>query len=109
MRHSRCGQDLNCRSWFVFLSKFTVLAVLTIFLVAEHIRAPLYAISAAELGLTALEVEANLERISQLVVRWNAILLLDEADVFLEKRNTHDLERNKLVSGASSFRSSYHE
>ena len=78
--------------------------MLTIFLVAEHIRAPLYAISAAELGLTALEVENNLERISQLVARWNAILLLDEADVFLEKRNTHDLERNKLVSGVSSFR-----
>ena len=30
--------------------------------------------------------------------RWNAILLLDEADVFLEERSLHELERNKLVS-----------
>lgn len=30
--------------------------------------------------------------------RWNAILLIDEADVFLEQRNLHELERNKLVS-----------
>ena len=30
--------------------------------------------------------------------KWNAILLLDEADVFLEERSLHELERNKLVS-----------
>lgn len=30
--------------------------------------------------------------------KWKAVLLLDEADVFLEARSTHDLERNKLVS-----------
>merc|ERR1711939_202393 len=30
--------------------------------------------------------------------RWNALLLLDEADIFLEQRSLHELERNKLVS-----------
>lgn len=30
--------------------------------------------------------------------RWGAILLLDEADIFLEERSLHELERNKLVS-----------
>ena len=30
--------------------------------------------------------------------RWNAILLLDEADVFLEKRELNSLKRNELVS-----------
>lgn len=29
---------------------------------------------------------------------WNAIVLIDEADVFLEQRNVSDLERNGLVS-----------
>lgn len=33
-----------------------------------------------------------------MVVRWRAILLLDECDVFLEARSLYDLERNKLVS-----------
>jgi SpoVK/Ycf46/Vps4 family AAA+-type ATPase len=30
--------------------------------------------------------------------KWRAVTLLDECDVFLEARSTHDLERNKLVS-----------
>ena len=33
-----------------------------------------------------------------MIAKWNAVLLLDECDVFLEARSTHDLERNKLVS-----------
>ncbi|KAF2084417.1 hypothetical protein K490DRAFT_59567 [Saccharata proteae CBS 121410] len=35
---------------------------------------------------------------SQMNAKWNAVLLLDEANVFLESRITHDLECNKLVS-----------
>ena len=33
-----------------------------------------------------------------LAVAWNAILLIDEADVFLEQRSVQDLQRNCLVS-----------
>jgi len=33
-----------------------------------------------------------------MVAKWNAVLLLDECDVFLEARSAHDLERNKIVS-----------
>ncbi|KAL9129209.1 MAG: hypothetical protein Q9217_002278 [Psora testacea] len=29
---------------------------------------------------------------------WNALILLDEADVYLEQRSIHDIARNKLVS-----------
>ena len=28
---------------------------------------------------------------------WNAVVLLDEADIFLEKRTEHDVERNAMV------------
>jgi hypothetical protein len=31
--------------------------------------------------------------------RWGAILLIDEADVYLEERTPQGLERNGLVSG----------
>jgi len=34
---------------------------------------------------------------------WGAIILIDEADVFLEKRQVKDLQRNSLVSGTQSF------
>jgi len=66
--------------------------------VAENLRVPLHTISSGDLGSSPWEVEYGLTRILDLVARWNAILLLDECDVFLEARSTHDLERNKVVS-----------
>lgn len=66
--------------------------------VAENLRVPLHTLSSGDLGSKPWEVENGLTRILELVARWNAILLLDECDVFLEARSTHDLERNKVVS-----------
>ena len=62
-------------------------------------RQPLYMISASELGETAPEVEESLEQVLELSSKWNAILLLDECDMFLEARSTADIRRNRLVSG----------
>ena len=66
-------------------------------------RAPLYMMSAGDLGLDSSSVESSLSNVLEMSTKWNAILLLDEADVFLEQRSAHDLERNKLVSSQSSF------
>lgn len=66
--------------------------------VAEHMHAPLYMMSAGDLGINPDQVELRLTNILEMIAKWNAVLLLDECDVFLEKRSTHDLERNKLVS-----------
>jgi len=66
--------------------------------VAEHMRAPLFMISAGDLGIDPDQVESKLTNILEMISKWNAVLLLDECDVFLEARSTHDLERNKLVS-----------
>lgn len=54
--------------------------------------------SAGELGETATEVEDSLELVLELANKWNAILLLDECDIFLEARTTTDLRRNRLIS-----------
>lgn len=67
-------------------------------LVAESMNAPLYMMSAGDLGLDSSSVESSLTNVLEMATKWNAILLLDEADVFLEQRSSHDLERNKLVS-----------
>ncbi|TKA81491.1 hypothetical protein B0A49_00543 [Cryomyces minteri] len=40
----------------------------------------------------------NLQMVLVLGKTWNCVLLLDEADVFLEERTLSDLERNSLVS-----------
>jgi hypothetical protein len=68
------------------------------YLVAEEMHQPLYSMSAGELGETALEVEDALELVLELASKWNAILLLDECDVFLEARTTADIRRNRLIS-----------
>ena len=44
------------------------------------------------------KLESQLPLIFQRADKWNAVLLLDEADVFLEQRSLHDVHRNALVS-----------
>ncbi|KAI9724291.1 MAG: hypothetical protein M1828_003715 [Chrysothrix sp. TS-e1954] len=66
--------------------------------VAEEMKAPLYMMSAGDLGLEPRTVEQKLSNILEMCTKWKAILLIDEADVFLEARSLHELERNKLVS-----------
>lgn len=66
--------------------------------VAETMKVPLYMIGAGDLGTDPSSVESTLNHILEMVTKWKAVLLLDEADVFLEARSIHDLERNKLVS-----------
>lgn len=66
--------------------------------VAEDMRVPLYMMSAGDLGLDPSGIEESLNLVLDMVGRWNAVLLLDEADVFLEARSSNDLERNKMVS-----------
>ena len=61
-------------------------------------RAPLYSLSAGELGYCAGSIEHALTNVLELVTKWNAVLLLDEADVFLEQRDSGNLERNRIVS-----------
>uniref|UniRef100_D8Q847 AAA+ ATPase domain-containing protein n=1 Tax=Schizophyllum commune (strain H4-8 / FGSC 9210) TaxID=578458 RepID=D8Q847_SCHCM len=66
--------------------------------VAEFTKRPLYAVSSGELGTYASDLEEKLARILDVATVWKAVLLLDEADVFLEKRSLHDIDRNALVS-----------
>src|SRR5271163_4464933 len=55
-------------------------------------------ISAGELGTEADKLEKQLSAIFRIANQWDAILLLDEADVFLERRSSQNLHRNGLVS-----------
>ncbi|KAG1892084.1 P-loop containing nucleoside triphosphate hydrolase protein, partial [Suillus subluteus] len=68
--------------------------------VAEHLQRPLYIVSSPELSTEPSKLESNLSEILKLATAWDAVVLIDEADVFLEQRSLHDLERNALVSVA---------
>ncbi|KAK0223734.1 P-loop containing nucleoside triphosphate hydrolase protein [Armillaria fumosa] len=68
--------------------------------VAELLRRPLYMVGSSELSAYPPELEVNLRSTLSLATAWDAVLLIDEADVFLEQRSLHELKRNALVSVA---------
>jgi hypothetical protein len=63
---------------------------------AEYSERPLYVMNMGELGTNMVDLEKNLKLIFLRAARWNAVLLFDEAEVFLSKRGT-DLERSAIV------------
>ncbi|KIX97702.1 uncharacterized protein Z520_06480 [Fonsecaea multimorphosa CBS 102226] len=66
--------------------------------VAEIAKKPLYRITCGEVGTDPLIVEKRLTAILHLGKIWDCVVLLDEADVFLEERDLRDVHRNALVS-----------
>lgn len=66
--------------------------------VAEIAEKPLYRVTCGDVGTKAEDVEKYLESVLHLGKIWGCVVLLDEADVFLEQRSLEDLERNALVS-----------
>ena len=71
---------------------------LTAEVMAEIAHRPLYTISSGEMGDTPSTVQEKLKAILELAEAWNAVLLLDEADVFLVKRDDVNLTRNAITS-----------
>lgn len=66
--------------------------------VAEIAKKPLYPVTCGDIGTTPKEVELYLNSVFHLGKIWDCVVLLDEAEVFLEQRTLQDLNRNALVS-----------
>ncbi|KAI9656012.1 MAG: hypothetical protein M1821_005073 [Bathelium mastoideum] len=66
--------------------------------VAEFTKRPLLSITTADLGSDPVELERNLLTFFRDANDWDAIVLLDEADVYMERRGIDDLTRNSVVS-----------
>ncbi|KAL7934584.1 AAA family ATPase [Trichoderma chlorosporum] len=66
--------------------------------VAEIAKKPLYPVTCGDIGTKPEDVEKYLESVLYLGKTWGCVVLLDEADVFLEQRSLEDLHRNALVS-----------
>lgn len=64
---------------------------------AELIERPLYSIHSGSLGTDASSIRKNLEKIFGQAKRWDAVLLLDEADVFVIERGAN-IEQNAIVA-----------
>ncbi|KAJ3526735.1 hypothetical protein NM208_g11042 [Fusarium decemcellulare] len=66
--------------------------------VADYCKKPLLRLDAGTLGTSAYSVEKGLKDAFNLAERWHALLLLDEADVYLEQRKSKNLVHNGIVS-----------
>jgi SpoVK/Ycf46/Vps4 family AAA+-type ATPase len=66
---------------------------------AEILHQPLCKISVGSLGTTPETVERGLQQFFSDVKRWNGIALIDEIDIFLEKRSSvkTDITKNAIV------------
>lgn len=85
--------------------------------IAEFTSRPLLALTCADIGMQSMlqcqnlnwssigtdemKMENNLGQWFALAETWGAVMLIDEADVYLEERQSGDLQRNSLVSGES--------
>ncbi|KAJ5115522.1 hypothetical protein NUU61_001281 [Penicillium alfredii] len=68
---------------------------------AERFNLPLYSISAGELVVDhgdSNALEQQLENIFTIAKHFNAVLLLDEADAFMEQRTSYHDNHNRLVT-----------
>ena len=64
---------------------------------AEEIKRPLYEVQSGQIGVKPEEIEVNLQEILDRSIRLRVPLLINEADVFIQKRG-RDLHQNAVVS-----------
>lgn len=67
--------------------------------VAALTERPLLSLTCADIGTDPEVIEENLRRWFSIAQNWGAIMLIDEADVYMEQRKVQDLVRNNLVAG----------
>jgi len=63
---------------------------------AEIIRRPLYRVHSGQLGLNVAQMEQVLKDVLTRAQRWGAVMLIDEADVYIKRRND-DMAMNAVV------------
>ncbi|MCJ1243692.1 hypothetical protein MMC30_000889 [Trapelia coarctata] len=66
--------------------------------VADKIGCPLYYVNAQDLGETSGQISRNLQTIFNNAAEWKALVLLDEADVYLKERSSNRNYRSEVVT-----------
>lgn len=63
---------------------------------SESAQRPLYMVQCSQLGTDEEELEKHLAEVLERATRWRAILLIDEADVYIHERGS-DIKQNAIV------------
>lgn len=64
---------------------------------SEVVGRPLYRVHSGQLGVDSATVEASLDKILKRAQRWGAVMLIDEADVYIRQR-ANDIDHNAVVA-----------
>jgi hypothetical protein len=63
---------------------------------SEVMKKPLYCVQSSQLGISVTDIETNLNKILYRAEKWDAVLLIDEADSYIYKRG-NDILQNCIV------------
>ncbi|KAH8897688.1 P-loop containing nucleoside triphosphate hydrolase protein [Thozetella sp. PMI_491] len=66
--------------------------------IADQQERPLYRVTCGDIGTEPADVETYLSAVLEIGKAWGCVVLLDEADVFLEERSFTDQKRNAIIS-----------
>jgi hypothetical protein len=82
---------------------------LTAEVTAEVLHLPLRKLSLGELGTSVGDIEKKLTELLDNVRRWNAVLLIDEVDILLEKRSEKTSIKKNAIVGVFLRELEYHD
>jgi hypothetical protein len=98
--HGSPGVGKTCAAGSPFrLQCHEDLLILDLECVAELTQRPLLSITSGDLGTETAELDQKLSIFFRLGELWNAVVVIDEADIYFEARDINDIARNSLVSG----------
>jgi hypothetical protein len=63
---------------------------------SEVMKKPLYCVQSSQLGISVADIEINLNKVLYRAEKWDAVLLIDEADSYIYKRG-NDILQNCIV------------
>lgn len=68
----------------------------TVEALSEELRLPIFRIKISDLGVEAKQIELTLATYFEVAKIWDCVVLLDEADIFLESRSHRDIHSNAV-------------
>lgn len=83
---------------FLLIGNSSIGKTLSVEAIAEVLHKPLYKVTSGELGNSIWDIEDNLKKLLINAKRWNAVVLIDEADVYLQDRKGRSISDNAIVS-----------
>lgn len=90
------GFTLNGNGRYLLADTTITHNTLTAEVYSEYAKRPLYVVQSSQLGVRIDDLEKNLKQVLSRAVKWRAILLIDEADVYVHERGD-DLVQNAVV------------